>query len=138
MARLYDSRAVQSPVRFDSTHQRILIWILYDACLRRKWRLHYVATETTHVHILVSWREFTPWQEVGARLKNLMSLMLGKKLDVAGRTWFSRKGSRKRVEDRRHFDYLVRRYLPSHRGLCWREGDLAPEEPFVAGERGEG
>jgi len=136
MARLYDSQAVQQPVHFGPSHQKVLLWILHGACQRRKWRLHFVATENTHIHILVSWREFTPWQEVGNRLKNLMSLMLGRKLASPGRTWFSRKGSRKRVENQRHFDYLVKRYLPSHRGLHWREGDLPPEEPLVkAGDR---
>ncbi len=118
-------------MRFDRPHQRILVWIVYDACRRRKWRLHFIATESTHVHILVSWHEYTLWGEVSTRLKNLMSLALGRKLRSPGHKWFSRKGSQKRVQSKRHFDYLVEHYLPSHGGLFWREGDTPPTEPLV-------
>ena len=130
MAQCYGSQAQQKPTLFKQDHQKILIWTAHDACHRRQWQLHYIATETTHVHVLVSWREFMPWEEVSKRLKNLMSLMLGRKLDAPGGKWFSRKGSRKRVQDKQHFDYLVGHYLPSHRGLRWREGDTPPVEPF--------
>lgn len=87
-----------------------------------------MAAEATHVHILVSWREFTPWEEVRSKLKNLMSLMLGRYLGVPGRCWFSGKGSRRRVQTRTHFDYLMRSYFPKHRWV-WREGDLLPVQP---------
>lgn len=56
LARFYDAQAVQPPVRFGPLHQRVMIWINHDACARCNWRLHALATETTHVHILVSWR----------------------------------------------------------------------------------
>jgi REP element-mobilizing transposase RayT len=130
LGRFYDEHAHQPPVLFGGLHQQVLIWIVYDACGRRPWRLHFVATEPTHVHILASWRSADPWRNVRKRLKNLAGLMLGKKCERTGRKWFSRKGSRKRVRDRRHFDYLVSEYLPKHRGLQWREGDPPPAEPL--------
>jgi len=129
LARYYDEHAEQPPVLFEAPDQQALIWIAFDACARRDWRLHFVATEPTHFHILISWRSTQVWQEVRNRLKNLASLILGKKHQEPGRKWFSRKGSRKRVRDRRHFDWLVEHYLPKHRGLKWREGDPPPTEP---------
>jgi hypothetical protein len=130
LAKEYEKRAKGPTTLFDRSCQRILIWISYDACMRRKWRLHYVATETTHVHILVSWKEYELWRKVGTRLKNLASLMLGRKLGQPKGKWFSRKGSRKRVSDRKHFDYLVNTYLPKHRGMKWCEGNEPPGEPL--------
>lgn len=131
LARAYDESAKQPPVFFEVQHQRILIWIAFDACTRRDWRLHFVATESTHVHYLVSWSSGEPWNNVFDRLKNLASLMLGRKLYQKQRRWFSKAGSRKRVRDRRHLLYLMNEYLPRHRGLQWSEGDALPQEPIV-------
>jgi len=137
LARYYREHARHKAVRFRRFHQSVLVWIAFDACARRNWRLHCVATEPTHVHFLVSWRCEEKWNAVRTRLKTLSSLMLGRKCGRPGRKWFSRKGSRKRVRDREHFDYLVNEYLPGHRGLRWRKGDLPPEEPKERKARGE-
>ena len=133
LAQFYNEHASQPPVRFGPFHQRVMIWITYDACVRRGWRLHAAATETTHIHMLVSWKSEELWRNIRHRLKLLCSLMLGRKLGQEGRKWFVRKGSRKRVRDRAHFDYLVGQYLPKHRGLRWTEGDAQPEEPALRG-----
>jgi len=117
-------------MRFGHEHQRILIWIGFDVCDRRGWRLHFVATEPTHVHYLVSWPGIERWDQVSNRIKNIASLMLGRKLQDQAK-WFSKSGSRKRVRDREHLDYLMHEYLPRHRGLKWREGDSPPGEPAV-------
>ena len=130
LARFYDEHAQQPPVLFDPFQQRVLIWITFDACARRGWRLHYVATDRTHVHILLSWRSYESWKPISTRLKNLASFALGQKLQQPGHKWLSRHGSRKRVRDRQHFDYLISQYLPKHRGLKWREGEPPPEEPL--------
>ena len=129
LARFYNSRADQPRVLFGPSRQQILIWIIYDACMRRNWRLHAVATEPTHVHILVSWKSDEPWRDVRHCIKLLCSLMLGRKCGMRGRKWFVRMGSRKRVRDRAHFDHLVNRYLPKHGGMRWTEGDAKPTEP---------
>jgi len=129
MADHYDQNASEEPVLFDRRSQQILIWAFSDACQRREWRLHGIATEPTHVHLMVSWKGDAGWSHVRDRLKNVASLLLGRKLSRPGRRWFSRKGSRKRVEDQTHYDHLMRNYLPKHSGLCWQEGDSPPEEP---------
>ncbi len=126
LARQYDARASQSEAAFSERHQRTMIWIAWDACERRDWRLHYSATDPSHAHVLVSWREFQPWEQVRAKIKNLMSWALGKEFEVKGRNWFVGGASRKQVENQRHFDYLMNVYLPKHSGLSWREGEEPP------------
>ena len=123
LARAYNAVAGAAPMIFRREHQRVLIWIGYDVCARRGWRLHFTATEPTHVHYLVSWRGSEPWDQVSTRIKNIASLMLGRKLQRRQNKWFSKSGSRKRVCDRGHFLYLMNEYLPRHSGLKWREVD---------------
>ena len=130
----YDLQAKEPPVLFTADHQQVLLWIVSDACQRRGWRLHQLACEPSHVHILVSWRDFLRWEDVRGKLKNLMSRELGRQFSAPGRRWFVTGGSRKRVRDRRHFEHLMQRYLPSHRGLVWREGDPMPQLPTAAAD----
>jgi len=129
LARKYDARATQPKTVFTERHQRTLIGIAWDACEQRDWRLHGIATDPTHLHLLVSWSTFQPWKQVRSKLKNLMSWALSKEFQAKGRNWFVRCASRKRVKDQRHFDYLMSVYLPNHPGLSWSEGDLPPETP---------
>jgi REP element-mobilizing transposase RayT len=129
VARIYDHRAKQPPVLFDDRMQRTIAWIVWDACRNRDWGLHCVAFEPSHVHLLVSWRTDGDWREVRKKLKNLISWSLAREFGHEGRRWLVRKGSRKRVCDRAHFDYLITRYLPRHGGLFWKQGDFPPEAP---------
>jgi hypothetical protein len=52
-------------------------------------------------------------------------------------TWFVEGGSRKRVENRKHFNYLLDRYFPDHRGVYWRAGRPLPDIPlwFLGGKK---
>ena len=133
-ARKYDRLAKEPPVLFTVDNQLVMLWILSDACRRRNWRLYQIASEPTHIHLLVSWREFLPWQKVRGKLKNLMSRELGRQCSMPGHRWFAGGASRKRVKDRRHFEHLMKRYLPSHRGLVWREGDPLPQLPSASAD----
>ena len=128
----YNRSAKEPPARFSAEYQQVMLWILADACQRREWRLHRVATETSHVHVLVSWRDFLTWQKVRGKLKNLMSRELGRQSSLPGRRWFSGGASRKRVRDRQHFDYLMTKYLPRHNGLVWKEGEPLPWRPSAS------
>ena len=62
------------------------------------------------------------------KLKNLLSLFLGRATNRPGQRWFVRGGSRKRVKDRDHLDHLLDTYLPDHRGVFWREGQPIPAD----------
>jgi len=127
----YDNRAKQEPASFDDRDiQEILILGTYDICRRRGWRLHGVGTDEKHYHWVVSWRGFIPWQEVRKITKNILSLLLNRVTGQEGRRWFVRDGSRKRVENDEHLNYLKKKYLPDHRGLHWVEGNSLPEDRY--------
>jgi hypothetical protein len=100
-----------------------------DICRRRKWRLHAAGFEVTHGHFLVSWRGYVSWIEARAKLKNLLSLFLGRLAEAQGQEWFVDGGSRKRVATRKHFDYLIETYLPQHGDEKWFEGEAIPRIP---------
>lgn len=122
MAGRYERHARSQPVRFEPDVQRILVEGARDICQRRDWRLHQVATDPTHVHLIVSWRDDAlSWKHVHDTFKRLLGMMLAKRTGERGRRWFVRKGSRRRVRDREHFEHLMTQYLPRHRGLAWSE-----------------
>jgi hypothetical protein len=129
VAREYDASAADEPVAFYDGIQRVLIAGAADICGRRDWRLHAVGTDPTHGHFLISKPGFMDWELVRDKLKNVLSLFLGRLTAQPGKLWFVSKGSRKRVADRAHFEYLVDEYLPDHRGLFWKEGDPLPPIP---------
>ncbi len=122
MAAQYDRNATQPQVTFDEALQQILVDGTCDICDRRDWRLHYVATEPTHIHALISWTDDElDWKFVHDTLKRLLGMMLAQHTRTKGRKWFVRKGSRKRVRDQAHYDYLMNEYLPKHSGRRWSE-----------------
>jgi hypothetical protein len=138
MARDYEARAKQPPVEFDETFQRLLLWGASDICQRRGWRLHGFGAEPTHAHFLVSWKNVRggaklTWKQVRGRLKNVLSWMCGRFYKQPGRRWFTDRGSRKRVLERRHFEHLLKTYLPKHRGVVWRRGEPMPKDPGLPG-----
>lgn len=118
-AQVYKERAAHDTILLDGIHQQALIARLIDAVSFIDSRLHAVATDSTHIHMLLSWRGNRTWQQNRASLKKSMTLML--KDLFADRPWFAENASRKRVENREHFDYLMNVYLPNHRGWKWRE-----------------
>jgi hypothetical protein len=89
--------------------------------------LHAVGTDPSHVHFVSSWQdELLAWQDVRDKTKNILSFLLGKATGQSGRPWFVQYGSRKQVKDHDHLAYLINEYLPSHRGLFWKEGAPPP------------
>jgi hypothetical protein len=124
-----EENLTQAVVEFDEMMQRILIVGTHDICKRRGWRFHGAGNDKTHFHAAISWRGFVDWQDVRDKLKNLLSLFLGRWRGVEGRTWFVEGGSRKRVENEEHLDHLLDTYFPGHRGVFWREGLPLPQIP---------
>ncbi|HZL91336.1 MAG TPA: hypothetical protein VFB96_23415, partial [Pirellulaceae bacterium] len=112
--------AAESEVTFDHAVQRVLIDEAQVAAEKQNFRLHFVATETTHAHVLVSWKDDRPWTRLRASIKSSFSRRLSR--DIKRRTWLSENASRRHVEKQDHFDYLVNVYLPDHRGWKWCEG----------------
>ena len=120
----YRTDAKQPQITFDGSVQRLVIDELQTAWGYQDCRGHFVATDSTHVHVLVSWPDERPWKRIRSGLKSSLTRRLNQEL--RRQTWFSDSASRKRVKDQSHFDYLVTEYLPSHHGWKWREGG----EPF--------
>ncbi len=126
MAAWYDSHARFGRVNFEEEMQKLITREAHAICVRREWRSHAIGNEDTHTHLLISWRQFMPCDQVIAQLKGAISHALGRHIGPPGRKWFSRGSSDRRVNDKAHFDYLVETYLPSHGGVFWEEGDCLP------------
>ncbi len=119
LAACYERNASEAPVQFTTPIQRLILAECQQACERQKLRLHAAATDTTHVHVLVSWKAFRSWLNMRTGLKSSFTRRLNS--ECARQTWFSQNSSRKRVVDRSHFDCLRDAYLPCHRGQKWDE-----------------
>lgn len=115
----YRRRAKFPAATFREPTQLLAIEELQIAFSKQACRGHFIATDPSHIHILVSWRDDRPWQKMRSGLKQSLSRRLK---SVEAREWFCEGGSRRRVMDRKHFDHLMCRYLPAHRGWKWREG----------------
>ena len=100
------------PVEFNDAHQKALIAEAQVAAEKQQFRLHHIATESTHVHVLMSWKDDRPWLRMRSALKSSFSVR---------RQWFVDYASRRYVHDQEHFDYLVHVYLPEHGGWKWSE-----------------
>jgi REP element-mobilizing transposase RayT len=120
LANVYRQQAVQEEIDFDAGLQKLLIDELQIACAKQSYELHFVATEPTHVHALVSWRTGRTWVQVRAGLRSLISRRLNR--EHGRRAWLSDGASRKKVKDQAHFDRLAAEYLPKHRGWKWHPG----------------
>ena len=78
-----------------------------------------MATDATHLHVLVSWTTERTWQVVRRQLRASLTRRLN--LEIERRPWFSKQPSRKRVKEQRPFDHLMQSYLPKHSGWKWCE-----------------
>ena len=125
MADWHNSIATDDPFEFTDQIQRLLIRETHAACIRYGWRLHGAGTELTHLHTLLSWRDFIRYETAVQRIKGVLSHTLGQTIGPPGRHWFSKGSSERRVRDQKHFDYLLDEYFPSHK-LSWREGSPLP------------
>jgi REP element-mobilizing transposase RayT len=104
---------------FDEPHQRALIDEAHGAAGKQDFRVHYIATEPTHIHVLVSWKDDRPWMKLRTAIKSSLSRRLNR--DFGKRPWLSEGASRRRVINQEHYDYLVCTYLPRHSGWKWSE-----------------
>jgi hypothetical protein len=117
MAGYYREAMDGEEARFNQAVQRVVIAAVRDYARIKESLLYAVATDATHIHVLLGWRGYRPWVDARRGLKSTITRKLNHR--VARRIWLARGGSRKRVEDPKHFRHLVEVYLPSHRGLTW-------------------
>jgi REP element-mobilizing transposase RayT len=114
-------------VNFTDAMQALLIDTAQKAGAFIEAIVHAVATESTHIHVLVSWKGRREWKSIRASIRTALSRMLNEKF--GNRDWFTDGSSRKRVRDHEHFDYLILEYLPKH-SQCWvrQEDRIAAEK----------
>lgn len=117
MAERYRDRARQPAVVFTTAIGRIMIDTVRQACAHLDCTAHAIATDSSHLHVLVSWRHDRPWRSVRRSIRFALTKRLNEQ--VGPQRWFSTGASRRRVRDREHLDYLVSKYLPGHRGAGW-------------------
>ncbi len=115
----YRSIMTEEECLFDECHQRSLIDEMQIAATKQDFRLHFVATEPNHLHVLVSWKDDRPWMRLRISIKQSLSIRLSR--EFFKRHWLSEGGSRRRVVNQEHFDYLVCTYFPEHGGWKWCE-----------------
>src|SRR3954471_16507282 len=98
MAAKYRANMTVHAVSFDESVQRLLIDDSLVASGYQKFRCHYLATDITHLHSLVSWTIDRDWIVVRAKLRESLTRRLNQEL--GNQEWFSKSPSRKRVRDR--------------------------------------
>jgi hypothetical protein len=116
-AERYRAAMKEAIVEFDTAIQLTVIDSIIDSQIKQDFECYYIATDATHAHALVGWRDERSWLHMRSIIKGSISRRLKK--DCGKRTWLADGASRKRVKDQKHFDYLVTRYLPKHRGWKW-------------------
>ena len=117
MAQLYRDKQNKEAVWFDSPMQQLVVDTICAADAALQMTVHAVATDPTHVHILVSWSSDKQWLWARRNLRYSLTRALNQRFGK--RQWLAAKGSRKRVKDREHFEHLVTTYLPKHNGVVW-------------------
>ena len=119
----YDARAGQDEMFFTPDVQRLLLETIREICDIEGWTLEAAAFDELHVHLVLSWIGFIPWEKVNQRLKNLISLRMNRTLKTPARRWFVRRNAAPRSVDAKHREYLLTDYFPKHRGLFWTVDD---------------
>jgi REP element-mobilizing transposase RayT len=120
VASQYRNRMLANAILFDDSQQQLLINEVHTASKHQDFRVHFIATEPTHIHTLVSWRdEDRPFEKFRASIRQSLSRRLS--MVFGKRQWLSDGGSRRRVSNQEHYDYLVCTYLPDHGGWKWSE-----------------
>ena len=117
LAEKYREQMNGPTVVFTPIEQEVAIGTLVQAVGFINCELHYVPTDRTHIHAIVSWSDETAWQKRRNSLKKAITINL--KEQQERKTWLSEGSSRKQVSNQEHFDYLITVYLPKHCGLKW-------------------
>lgn len=119
MAARYRARMTEAEKVFNEEIQQSIITALLESRDKQQFECYFVATDPTHVHVLLAWRDEREWLRMRSTVKGSISRLLNHE---HGRCeWFAERGSRKRVCNRDHFGHLFAVYLPQHRGWKWSE-----------------
>jgi len=75
--------------QFEESQQKTMIDEVHVTAAKTNLRVHYVATEPTHIHALLSWKDDRTWLKVRTSLKSSLSRRLKRPWSprVAQRRW---------------------------------------------------
>lgn len=104
-------------VTFDEPIQRLLIEAVQSTAPFLDVAFRLIATEPSHLHVLLQWEHDRSWDKLRASIKIKLSKVL--KEEIGNRPWLSEGASRKQVKEDEHLHYLENEYLPGHRGWKW-------------------
>ncbi len=123
MAEFYERQAKDAKTVLTADLQRALIEELLVAVKFQNLRLHAGTSDQSHIHAMTSWPndDERGWLKVRNGLKSSLSRRLTALSTEEERLRLSEGASRKKIHNRRHFDYHMRRYLPKHTGVMWFE-----------------
>jgi len=114
----YRARMTDDEVEFGDEHQQALIGEIHIAAHHQNFRTHYIATEPSHIHSLVSWTDdLRTFEKLRASIRQSLSRRLSR--EFRKRRWLSEGGSRRRVSNEDYCNFLVCTYLPGHSGWKW-------------------
>ncbi len=113
----YRQRMKEAEKKFSPDIQQSIIHVLLESQEKQSFECYSIATEVSHVHLLLGWRDNRPWLRMRSTVKGSMTRSLKSKFGPL--EWLSEGGSRKRVCEQKHFDFLGNTYLPRHRGWKW-------------------
>ena len=117
MASSYRANQKQETVRFTPEQQDEIAATLRVAGKHLDATLHCYAIDPTHFHLIMSWDHERSHASIRTSIKSAITRQLNK--HFGRRTWLVKGSSRKQIKDHGHFCYLIREYLPAHRGLYW-------------------
>ncbi len=103
MARRYRENQFQATVTFASNVHTEIVKRVLVACDCIDVRCHTIATDSSHIHLLLSWKHERTPQSISQSIKSSLTRRLNEK--YGRQKWFSKAGSLKRVKDRRHFNH---------------------------------
>ncbi len=80
-ARQYRKNMKHSPVEFDDDIQRFCIDEVIRSSERQRFRAYFIATDLTHIHVVVSWRDSRPWKTLRAGIRRSMTMRLNREIE---------------------------------------------------------
>ena len=123
MAERYRENMKGSRVTFTREIQKIIVEEILIAAGFQRFIPRGIGTDETHIHALVAWTDGRTWNQVRNGIRSSITRRLNK--EFGRRKWFVESASRKRVRNRKHYDYLIITYIPDHPGWKW-----SPEKGF--------
>ena len=114
----YRRNMSEDPARCDHQIQKLIVNEILVASGFQRFVARAIGTDDSHIHALVTWIDTRTWERLRNGIRSSITRCLNRQLK-SRRKWLSESASRKRVNDRKHYDYLTDTYLPDHPGWKW-------------------